>query len=211
MSTQYVSSMWLLGIYFGIEYVVSGIQTGAATLQNSSFSRSRWFTRSWTLQELLAPKELVFVGSDWAEIGTKRSLQVMVSAITQIDVEALDKQSWPEYSIAQKMSWPLVGRPLGPRTKPTAYWASSMSACLCSTARVEGRSPGSNRKYPSNLTTTHCLSGPSRNQSILTSTCQACSPHHPSNSGTRRASNCFRSSPEKNTRQRLSSSLKLSE
>ncbi|KAK0749985.1 heterokaryon incompatibility protein-domain-containing protein, partial [Schizothecium vesticola] len=79
------------------------------TLQNSSFSRSRWFTRGWTLQELLAPKELVFVGSDWAEIGTKKSLQVIVSAITQIDVEALDKQSWPEYSIAQKMSW-AVGR-----------------------------------------------------------------------------------------------------
>jgi len=79
------------------------------TLQNSSFSRSRWFTRGWTLQELLAPKELVFTGSDWAEIGNKRCLQAIVSAITQIDVKALDKQSWPEYSIAQKMSW-AVGR-----------------------------------------------------------------------------------------------------
>ena len=78
-------------------------------LPDSSFSCSRWFTRGWTLQELLAPKELVFVASDWIEIGTKRSLRTAVSAITRIDVEALDKQSWPEYSIAQKMSW-AVGR-----------------------------------------------------------------------------------------------------
>lgn len=79
------------------------------TAEGSSFSRSRWFTRGWTLQELLAPKELVFVGSDWVEIGTKKSLQTAVSTITRIDVKALGKQSWPEYSIAQKMSW-AVGR-----------------------------------------------------------------------------------------------------
>lgn len=74
-------------------------------LEGSSFFRSRWFTRGWTLQELLAPKELVFVGADWKEIGTKRSLRVAVSRITGIAVQTLDKQSWPEYSTAQKMSW----------------------------------------------------------------------------------------------------------
>jgi len=78
-------------------------------LEGSSFRRSRWFTRGWTLQELLTPKELAFIGSDWVEIGTKRSLGTAVSSTTRIDVKALDKQSWPEYSIAQKMSW-AVGR-----------------------------------------------------------------------------------------------------
>ena len=38
------------------------------------FIGSRWFTRGWTLQELLAPTSVVFYDKDWIEIGTKRSL-----------------------------------------------------------------------------------------------------------------------------------------
>ncbi|CZR70205.1 uncharacterized protein PAC_20106 [Phialocephala subalpina] len=71
----------------------------------SSFRESRWFTRGWTLQELLAPKELVFLGSDWVEIGTKRSLCDTVSDITRISKKALQECRWSEYSAAQKMSW----------------------------------------------------------------------------------------------------------
>lgn len=77
----------------------------AAVPEDSSFARSRWFTRGWTLQELLAPAEVVFLGSDWKEIGTKKSLRNVVSRITGIDVRALDKGSWLDYSVAQKMSW----------------------------------------------------------------------------------------------------------
>ncbi|KXX76584.1 Vegetative incompatibility protein HET-E-1 [Madurella mycetomatis] len=76
-----------------------------AVPEDSSFARSRWFTRGWTLQELLAPAEVVFLGSDWKEIGTKKSLRNVVSRITGIDVRALDNGSWLDYSVAQKMSW----------------------------------------------------------------------------------------------------------
>ncbi|EFW99510.1 het domain containing protein [Grosmannia clavigera kw1407] len=38
--------------------------------------RSRWFKRGWTLQELLAPDEVVFVDRCWREMGTKRTLSV---------------------------------------------------------------------------------------------------------------------------------------
>ncbi|PMD49874.1 uncharacterized protein K444DRAFT_577101 [Hyaloscypha bicolor E] len=75
------------------------------TKEQSSFARSRWFTRGWTLQELLAPGELVFLGSDWAEIGTKRSLCATVSSVTCISQKALEECCWSEYSVAQKMSW----------------------------------------------------------------------------------------------------------
>lgn len=75
----------------------------------SSFSRSRWFTRGWTLQELLAPAEVIFVGSDWREIGTKKSLCLLVSRITGVSEQALEERRWSEYSVAQKMSW-AVGR-----------------------------------------------------------------------------------------------------
>ena len=48
--------------------------------KSSSFRRSRWFTRGWTLQELLAPYEVAFLSDDWREIGSKRSLSKIVSA-----------------------------------------------------------------------------------------------------------------------------------
>lgn len=75
------------------------------TAETSSFARSRWFSRGWTLQELLAPTEVVFLGSDWVEIGTKKSLRSLVSRITRIDAKVLNECSWSEYSVAQKMSW----------------------------------------------------------------------------------------------------------
>ena len=79
--------------------------SGDPTAEESSFVRSRWFTRGWTLQELLAPVEVVFLSSDWEEIGTKKSLGPTVSAITGVSARALDERCWPQYSVAQKMSW----------------------------------------------------------------------------------------------------------
>ncbi|KAK3318739.1 heterokaryon incompatibility protein-domain-containing protein [Apodospora peruviana] len=70
-----------------------------------SFSASRWFTRGWTLHELLAPTELVFLTSDWAEIGTKGTLSAVVSGITHMDDEVLTTGNWDDFSAAQKMSW----------------------------------------------------------------------------------------------------------
>lgn len=72
---------------------------------SSSFARSRWFTRGWTLQELLAPAEVIFLASDWSEIGTKKSLRSAVSRVTQISEKVLEECRWDQYSVAQKMSW----------------------------------------------------------------------------------------------------------
>ncbi|KAE9378532.1 HET-domain-containing protein [Stipitochalara longipes BDJ] len=62
---------------------------------SSSFRRSRWFTRGWTLQELLAP----------SVIGTKRSLSSVISKLTKIDQRTLNDCTWDHTSIARKMSW----------------------------------------------------------------------------------------------------------
>jgi hypothetical protein len=67
----------------------------------SAFRESKWFTRGWTLQELLAPKNVVFYNSGWVEIGTKKSLETLVSAITRIE----HLYGWETSSVAQKMSW----------------------------------------------------------------------------------------------------------
>ena len=77
----------------------------ASPLASAAFTRSRWFTRGWTLQELLAPSNVVFYSQDWAMIGTKSSLRNEISKITSIPVEVLSKDSRFEASIAMRMSW----------------------------------------------------------------------------------------------------------
>src|ERR1700721_1718695 len=51
---------------------------------DSTFRRSKWFTRSWTVQELIAPKNVVFFDQVWVETGTKSSLRGLISSITGI-------------------------------------------------------------------------------------------------------------------------------
>ncbi|KAK1753968.1 vegetative incompatibility protein HET-E-1 [Echria macrotheca] len=68
-------------------------------------SKSRWFTRGWTLQELLAPKEVIFYSKDWQPLGTKADFAHMISSITRIGRKFLDGESLELASIAQKMSW----------------------------------------------------------------------------------------------------------
>ena len=65
----------------------------------------RWLTRSWTLQELLAPKFLVFLDKHWREIGTKSDLCGMISEMTDIPEHILLGGDLRGASVAQKMSW----------------------------------------------------------------------------------------------------------
>ena len=57
--------------------------------QKSPLDRSVWFTRGWTLQELIAPRTVVFLSSSWRIIATKASLAQLVATITGIDRPAL--------------------------------------------------------------------------------------------------------------------------
>ncbi|KAK8006860.1 vacuolar protein sorting protein 62 [Apiospora arundinis] len=52
---------------------------------NESLSKARWFTRGWTLQELLASRHVTFYASDWSKIGTRDTLASQISCITGID------------------------------------------------------------------------------------------------------------------------------
>lgn len=64
-------------------------------------NESKWFTRGWTLQELLAPRWLEFYNSSWENIGTRSSLANFITQITGID----HLFNYEEASVAQKMSW----------------------------------------------------------------------------------------------------------
>ncbi|KAN0089681.1 HET domain containing protein [Hyaloscypha variabilis] len=77
------------------------------------FFKSKWFTRGWTLQELIAPDIVVFFSSTWMELGTRGDLAKTISTITGIDRDLL-LPSWRTsdiatllrcYTVACKMSW----------------------------------------------------------------------------------------------------------
>jgi hypothetical protein len=66
---------------------------------------SRWFTRGWTLQELIAPLEVEFYSTDWRKIATKEELCGLLSSITSIDEHILRGGRLDDVSVARKMSW----------------------------------------------------------------------------------------------------------
>lgn len=41
----------------------------------SAFEQTRWLTRGFTLQELLAPPEVILLSREWVEIGKKSTLE----------------------------------------------------------------------------------------------------------------------------------------
>ena len=51
---------------------------------DSIFVQSRWFSRGWTLQELLASRRLIFYDCTWDEIGTKQMLLEELEMATDI-------------------------------------------------------------------------------------------------------------------------------
>ncbi|CDO75958.1 hypothetical protein BN946_scf184888.g8 [Trametes cinnabarina] len=74
--------------------------------EDSAFRRSKWFRRGWTLQELIAPRDLVFVARDWEVIGTKASLAPLVERITGVDTDVLTFRCQPgDVSVARRMWW----------------------------------------------------------------------------------------------------------
>lgn len=71
-----------------------------------AFRNCRWFTRGWTLQELIAPADLLFYNSAWQLIGGKRTLSGLLSVITDIDRGILMRTADP-FSVPAcvRMSW----------------------------------------------------------------------------------------------------------
>ncbi|KAI8719736.1 HET domain-containing protein [Fusarium sp. LHS14.1] len=79
--------------------------------QDSVFRSARWFTRGWTLQELIASPNINFFSNDWTPIATKPELALCISEITGIAWSCLLKgrlsKSHPlrRYSVAQRLAW----------------------------------------------------------------------------------------------------------
>jgi hypothetical protein len=71
----------------------------------SAFRVSRWFTRGWTLQELLAPPLVEFFSQEHTRLGDKSSLEQQIHEITGIAVPALQGTPLSQFSVDERFKW----------------------------------------------------------------------------------------------------------
>jgi Heterokaryon incompatibility protein (HET) len=71
----------------------------------SAFRTSRWFTRGWTLQELIAPELVEFFSEQGNRLGDKKSLEQQIYEITGIPIQALQGSSLSYFTVDERMLW----------------------------------------------------------------------------------------------------------
>jgi hypothetical protein len=69
-----------------------------------AFSHSRWFTRGWTLQELIAPTSVEFFSMEGTRFGDKKTLENLIQDITTVSVDAL-RGCLDKCSISDRLIW----------------------------------------------------------------------------------------------------------
>jgi hypothetical protein len=87
--------------YVYLSDVPTGLDWHTHSELGSRFRSSKWWKRGWTLQELIAPRSVMIYDSDWKEIGTRVSLEILISSITGISRSHL--RDYSGASVAQKM------------------------------------------------------------------------------------------------------------
>lgn len=84
-----------------------------------AFQQSRWFTRGWTLQELVAPISVEFFSVEGQRLGNKYSLLQELHGITGISIEVFQGSPLHGFSVDERMSW--VGQRKTKREEDMAY------------------------------------------------------------------------------------------
>jgi tetratricopeptide (TPR) repeat protein len=83
----------------------AGTETAACSDWEASFRASAWFTRGWTLQELIAPVSVEFFSCEGQRIGDKTSLNQLLHEITDIPVAALRNCPLDQFSTSERRRW----------------------------------------------------------------------------------------------------------
>ena len=95
-----------------------------------SLEESRWFTRGWTLQELIAPSKILFFDETWTQIEWNSDLQDTIAKHTGIPVEILShEKDLDEFSVAQRMSYRRKDKLRELKIEPIVYWEYLASIC----------------------------------------------------------------------------------
>ncbi|TFK81378.1 HET-domain-containing protein [Polyporus arcularius HHB13444] len=100
--------------------------------------KSKWFTRGWTLQELLASRDVHFLASQWRYLGSKEVLATLLEQITGIDVDVLTfARPITSVPVYKRMSW--ASRRETTRVEDEAYSLMGMFDVNMPTIYGEGR------------------------------------------------------------------------
>lgn len=79
------------------------------TKSEQEFTESRWFTRGWTLQELLAPRTVEFFSCEWQYLGSRATLETWIQRTTQVPLDALRGADLSNFDQDERMRW-TIGR-----------------------------------------------------------------------------------------------------
>ena len=106
--SEAINSMWVWYRDAAICYAyLCDVSSSAEVMDfEAQFGSSGWFTRGWTLQELIAPKHVEFYNESRTSIGSRQTLCQMISNTTGIDADYLNHaRHLSAASIAKRMSW----------------------------------------------------------------------------------------------------------
>jgi hypothetical protein len=77
-----------------------------------ALERSRWFSRGWTLQELIAPRKRLFFSNNWSPIrfsageNQSDSLDGILASIADVSLDVLlHRKSLSKICVAERISW----------------------------------------------------------------------------------------------------------
>jgi Heterokaryon incompatibility protein (HET) len=76
-----------------------------STTWEAAFLRSRWFSRGWTLQELIAPASVEFFSCEGKQLGSRESLEKHIHDVTGIPIRALRGDSLEGFRVDERLSW----------------------------------------------------------------------------------------------------------
>lgn len=106
MSTWYSSTIQR---YFYSRYVpctsVSSDLVRSKQQAEFTLKKSRWFTRGWTLQELLAPSIVEFFSEEGIKLGDKLSLAKEVHEVTNIPSSVLQGELLSNFDVRERVTW----------------------------------------------------------------------------------------------------------
>ncbi|MCJ1312575.1 hypothetical protein MMC25_006249 [Agyrium rufum] len=89
--------------YVYLDDVATELDSQDGTIEDM---QTLWVTRGWTLQELLAPSNVMFYSANWAYLGTKYSLSSILAKMTGINEDFLiGRKPVRAASVATRMSW----------------------------------------------------------------------------------------------------------
>ncbi|GAB1316317.1 hypothetical protein MFIFM68171_06527 [Madurella fahalii] len=105
--SEAINSMYEFYENAAVCYVyLADLEPGNEDALANTLPQCRWFTRGWTLQELIAPSEVLFFDKEWRYRGSKRELAELLCSITGIPEALLQKDAMlSDFAVARRMSW----------------------------------------------------------------------------------------------------------